>query len=259
MPAGRPTDVDPGSLYALAHQFYWDFRRLDQGMFRRRFDKKQYDELEKGMDHVQLVTPEDRERHQRMVDLQIERGELEPERRGARLEEIAQAEESGRRSFYLREASELSTKQVKVRPETEAIDCLLNPKTTPDQIREICKEAVMIRIMNLGSETREVEVPAWPIPPGSTFPTYLSQYAEQYVAALNDPRFPTCDVAVRPTTKLKQFWFLSRALAGAVFGIANRTAINLIGSLRPEQVFTRSRQAKPTRRGRARGVKLRKK
>lgn len=259
MPAGRPTDVDPGSLYALAHQFYWDFRRLDEGTFRRRFDNKQYDELEKGMEDVQLVTPEDKQRHQRMVDLQIQNGGLEPERREARLEEIAQAEESGRRSFYLREASELSTKQVKVRPETEVIKCLLDPTTTPDQIRELCKEAVMSRTMEVGSEMREIEVPAWPIPPGSTFPTYLAQHAEKYVAALSDPRFPTCDVSVRPTTKLKQFWFLSRALAGAVFGIATRTAINLIGSLRPEQVFTKSRQAKPTRRGTAKGVKLRKK
>jgi hypothetical protein len=108
----------------------------------------------------------------------------------------------------------------------------------------------MIRTLKLGSETRDVEIPAWPIPVGSTFPGYLAQYAEQYVAALHDPRFPQCNVASRPSTKLKQFWFLSRALAGALFGITTRTAINLVGSLRPEQLFEESRDAKLRRKQR---------
>src|SRR5205823_14793652 len=89
---------------------------------------------------------------------------------------------------------------------------------------------------------------AWPIAVGSTFPGYLSQHAEQYVAALRDARFPRCDVSSRPSTRLKQFWFLSRALAGALFEVRTRTAINLVGSLRPEQIFRQSREAKPSRK-----------
>ena len=64
----------------------------------------------------------------------------------------------------------------------------------------------------------KVEVSAWPIPAGSPFPGYLSQYAEQYVEALRDPHFPRCDISTRPTSQLKQFWFLSRSLAGHFSG-----------------------------------------
>ena len=103
---------------------------------------------------------------------------------------------------------------------------------------------------------KRVEVPAWPIPPGSPFPGYLSQYAEQYAQALRDPRFPRCDVSTRPSSQLKQFWFLSRALAGALFGVSTRTAINLVGSLRPEQAFEESRGAKAARRQRRLRAKL---
>jgi hypothetical protein len=67
---------------------------------------------------------------------------------------------------------------------------------------------------------------------------------------LKDPRFPRCDVKLRPTNRLKQFWFLSRALAGAAFGYRTRTSINLVGSLRPEQTFEESHAAKPVRRQR---------
>jgi hypothetical protein len=99
---------------------------------------------------------------------------------------------------------------------------------------------------------REVnDYPAWPIPAGSTLPTYLSEYAEQYIAALHDRRFPRCDTATRPTNRLKQFWFLSHALAGALYGVTTRTAMNLVGSLRPEEIFQVSRDAKPKRRRRS--------
>jgi len=126
---------------------------------------------------------------------------------------------------------------------------LLDPNTTPEQLRELCKAALMTRLVEVEPGiVKEVEVPAWPIPAGSQLPTYLSQHAEQYVAALHDPRFPHCDVSRRPSNRLKQFWFLSRALAGALFGVTTRTAINLVGSMRPEQVFHKSRAGKPVRK-----------
>ena len=129
------------------------------------------------------------------------------------------------------------------------IEVLLNPNSTAVEIRELCKEATMTRAAQVQPGIyKELEVPAWPIPLGSTLPTYLSEYAEQYISALNDPRFPSCDVADRPSTRLKQFWFLSRALAGALYGVKTRTAINLVGSLRPEEVFNESHDAKPARK-----------
>jgi len=91
----------------------------------------------------------------------------------------------------------------------------------------------------------------WVADSGWEHPPHLPvQYAEQYVAALNDPRFPTCDTSKRSSTRLKQLWFLSRALAGAVFGVKPRTAINLVGSMRPEQVFQEARAGKPARKTR---------
>ena len=129
------------------------------------------------------------------------------------------------------------------------VETLLAPDTTPEEIRALCQDAFMTRIITVGSETREVEeYPAWPIAVGSVVPGYLSKYAEEFVAAKRDPRFPRCDVSRRPTNLCKQLWFLARALAGAVLGIKTRTAINLVGSTRPEGIFDYSRQAKPKRK-----------
>jgi hypothetical protein len=149
-------------------------------------------------------------------------------------------------------ARERATKEHKFRGEEEVIRSLLALDTSHQQIRELCAEAFMTIDIKDGSETREVEVSAWPITAGSVLPSYLSRYAEEITEAKHDPRFPRCDVKLRPTNLWKQLWFLSRALAGAVCGISTRTALNLVGSLRPEEVFAGSRNAKPARRHRRR-------
>lgn len=242
-------------MYAFAHQFYWDFRRLSEGGTRRKFDKDKYNALTERLDEIPLIDEEDRVRHQHIVDAEIAAGRLDnPIRREERLRDIEDSERLVRQESYRREAAAEATKQIKIPGETEVVNALLDPHTTPDQIRELCRDAFMIRRITIGNETRDLEVLAWPLPPGSTFPTYLSQYAEQYVAALNDRRFPRCDVSLRRSTRLKQFWFLSRALAGALFGVSVRTAINLVGSLRPEQMFTESRYAKPRRKTKERAA-----
>ena len=140
---------------------------------------------------------------------------------------------------------------MKFRAEPEVLETLLDPKTSPERVREICKGAFMTRTFEIEpGVTKDVEVPAWPIMVGSVLPGYLSEHAEEYVAALQDRRFPRCDVSRRPSNQLKQLWFLSRALAGAIYGVKTRTAINLVGSMRPEQVFHESREGKPARRQR---------
>ena len=249
MGAGRPKKADPGALYAIAHQFYWDFRRIAEGYQRRRFSREKYQQLTKGLDEVQLVDDEDRARHQQIVDEEIRTGRLESSRREWRLRDIEDAEVSVRREFRRQEAAEEAQMEIKVPGERDVIKVLLDSNTTPQQVRELCRDAFMSRIVEVEpGVSRELDgFPAWPFPVGSTFPGYLSQYAEQYVEALRDPRFPHCDVTSRPSTRLKQFWFLSRALAGALFGVRTRTAINLVGSMRPEQVFYESRQGKPVR------------
>lgn len=250
MRAGRPQKADPGSLYAFAHQFYWDFRRIAEGSRRWRFNRETYRQLTEGMEDIELIDDADRARHQRFVDEQIRTGSLEPSRKDERLRDIEDAEVLARREFYSRQAATEAQQEIKVPGERDVIKVLLDPDTTPQQLRELCKDAFMSRTVEVRPGVfKEVEgFPAWPVHPGSTFPGYLSEYAEQYVEALRDRRFPHCDVSARPSTRLKQFWFLSRALAGALYGVSTRTAINLVGSLRPEELFKESRDAKPERK-----------
>ena len=244
MPAGRPQKADPGNMYAFAHQFYWDFRRLAEGTRRWRFDAKKYQQLTEGLDGTELIDDADRAHHQQIVDEEIRTGRLEPSRREEIIRVFEDSDRLIRRMSYEQEAAAEAEKEIRVPGEEDVIRRLLERNTTPEQIRELCKGAFMIR-MFMG---REIEVSAWPLPHGSPLPSYLSQYAEQFVAALRDPRFPTCDVSTRPSTRLKQFWFLSRALAGALYGVSSRTAINLVGSLRPEETAERSRFGKPERK-----------
>jgi hypothetical protein len=257
MGAGRPQKADPGSLYAFAHQFYWDFRRLAEGSRRWRHDPKLYEELTANLEDLPLVDNDDRMRHEQLADDEIRMGRLEPHRKEERIRHIADSELTVRRETYRRNAGEAAAREIRIPGERDVLKALLDPNTTPEQVRVLCKSAHMKRRFEIEpGVVKEVEVPAWPIPPGSPFPGYLFQFAEQYVEALRGPRFPKCDVAIRPSSQLKQFWFLSRALAGALFGVTTRTAINLVGSLRPEQVFEESRGARPARRQRSIRTKL---
>ena len=94
MTAGRPTKVDSGTLYAFAHQFYWDFRRIAEGMPRWRINKLKQKQLEAEFDlktDAQLRN-ELRQIHERMVSDEIRAGVLKEDQRESRLREIAEAE-----------------------------------------------------------------------------------------------------------------------------------------------------------------------
>ena len=73
-------------MYAFAHQFYWDFRRVAEGARRWRFDAKKYKQLTQGLDSKLVIDDEDRARHQRIVDEEICTGRLEPSRRKVSIE-----------------------------------------------------------------------------------------------------------------------------------------------------------------------------
>lgn len=235
--------MDPGSLYAFAHQFYWHFRGLAEGGHRWTLDNVKFQQFEKERKNLD-ISAEAAEKAQE----EIEAGLLSPSKKQERCRELEEYLSSVL-PLWPFVATEEAMKKVRIPGEPEVLKELLDPETTPARLRNICRDAVMNRTVQVEPGVmKEVEVPAWPIPVGSPFPTCLAQYAEQYVAALHDPRFPTCDVSIRPSNKLKQFWFLSRALAGAVFGVSTRTAINLVGSLRPEEIFEDSRDAKPARK-----------
>jgi hypothetical protein len=129
--------------------------------------------------------------------------------------------------------------------EANVIADLLSAKM-PEEIRRICKDAFTTAEREVKpGEIREVAIANWPISVSSVLPSYLCQYAAQFIAARKDRRFPKS--TTRPSSRLKQIWFLSRALAGALFGVTTRTAINLVGSKMPDKIFEESRAAKPRR------------
>jgi hypothetical protein len=121
----------------------------------------------------------------------------------------------------------------------EILQSLLDAKTAR-QIRRICKDAYIAR-QDLGGKT----VLNWPLRDGSTLPIQLARFAQQFIAAKRHPRFPS---KKRPSNELKRLWFLARALAGAVLGIETRTALNIVGATRPEEILVHSREAKRKRK-----------
>jgi hypothetical protein len=249
--AGRPKIADPGALYALAHRFYWDFRGIAEGTPRWRVNKTKQEQLEAELDNktdAQLQA-EMRQKRERDVQYEIREGLLKEEQREDRLRELENAYIPVVRDWLRRCIADDAREEFRFPGEPEVIDTLLDPNVSPEGIRAVCTESVMNRRMEIEPGVmKEIQVSAWPIATGSMLPLYLSQYADQYVEAIRDPRFPRCDVAARPSTRLKQFWFLSRALAGALLGVKTRTAINLVGSLRPEEIFAESRDGKPIRK-----------
>lgn len=247
MPAGGPQKADAGTLYSFAHLFYWDFRVIVEGFTRRRLDRVKYEHLSREISKIELqLTSEQQAEIKSKADEAIRDGRL---KESERLEWIQQREDSwllAIRQDALQWAGEEATRQLKVPGEPEVITQLLEAET-PDQVREICKDAfAQVNCQIAPGVFKELTLPNWPINVGSVLPSYLSQYASEIIAARKDPRFPRA--TDRPTNRLKQLWFLSRALAGALYGVKTRTAINLVGSKRPEESFEESNAAKPVRR-----------
>jgi hypothetical protein len=247
MPAGRPTEADPGTLYSFAHQFYWDFRRVAEGSMRRRLDQPLYERLVARINKKELrLTAEERAHHEALCKEEIRSGRL-TESEAADWLRNAQDSQLLVNRYSLRElAAEKATRQLKISGEPEVIAELLAAET-PEEIKRICEDAITTRKVEVEPNVfREIKLPNWPIPVGSMLPSYLSQFASEVIAARRDARFPKS--TSRPSTRLKQLWFLSRALAGALYGVSTRTAINLVGSMRPEEIFEESRDGKPARR-----------
>jgi hypothetical protein len=138
-------------------------------------------------------------------------------------------------------------KRSKLPARLDVIEMLLKAKT-PARVRAICEGAFTIQrlpvfdllSMKETGEYFESKVIDWPIC-DSKLPRCLSEFADQFIAAKENPRFPRSG---RKTTRPKQLWFLSRALAGAVFGLAPATATTLVPGARPEEL----RQARARQR-----------
>ncbi len=242
MTAGRPKVADAGALYGFAHVFYWELKTLAEGTFRVYVDKPKLERLRRDADATQLTEEQLAVLNQQVL-YELESGTLTESSKAGRLAELADRAlfEIG---FAKRNAAmDVCRRTVRVPGEPDIIAKLLSA-SRPEQIVEICKDA----FTTLHRETEPgVRVPNWPISGGSTLPMYLSEHAAAFIEAKNDPRFPR---STRPSTQLKQFWFLSRSLAGAIYGVTTRTAINLVGSLRPDEMFHESRDGKPARKRR---------
>ncbi|MGH9792026.1 MAG: hypothetical protein ACRD5W_12520 [Candidatus Acidiferrales bacterium] len=248
MTAGRPRKADPGTLYAFAHQFYWDFRRLAEGTVRWRLDEKEFRRLASEGKKAQL-SHDQVQQLSKHIDSEIKDGRLKEDARAARLQDLKESQLRVTREWLLNEASDKARKQLKVPGEPEVLRALLRAKS-PFEVRKICMDATVPRKVQAGERGEiTVDMPNWPLPGGSVLPTYLAQYAREFIAAKTDRRFPRSG---RPSSQLKKLWFLSRALAGALYGVTARTATNLVGSRRPEQVFQESRGAKSSRKRRRR-------
>jgi len=247
MTAGRPKEADPGTLYSFAHLFYWDFRRIAEGFTRQRLDRKKYEDLSKEIDQMELrLTPEQWAQIEAKADEEVRSGRMKESERDKWIRDREDSWLLAIREDLRQRAGDEATRQLKVPGEPEIIAQLLEAET-PDQVHEICKDALaQVNCKIAPGVFRELTLPNWPIPVGSPFPSYLSQYASEFIAARKHSRFPRS--TDRPTTRLKQLWFLSRALAGALYGVRTRTALNLVGSRRPEQIFEESRDGKPARK-----------
>ena len=139
----------------------------------------------------------------------------------------------------------LADKEIEIPGRPDVLKALLNASTAR-QVRNICHDAYVQKVVEIQPGVFEnIKTPNWPINAISPLPSCLEHYAEQFVRAKRDPKYPRSN---RPSTLLKQLWFLSRALAGAVFRESPRTSINLVGSMRPEELFEESGAAKPKRK-----------
>jgi len=82
-----------------------------------------------------------------------------------------------------------ATRQLKVPGEPEVITKLLEAET-PDQVREVCKDAfAQVNCEIAPGVFKELTLPNWPITVGSVLPRYLTEYASEFLAAKSDFRF----------------------------------------------------------------------
>jgi hypothetical protein len=192
------------------------------------FDEKEYKRLLDASEGVHLSDEQISSVEQCVME-EIQAGRLKETEKEERIRTLEQSTLEMTHEWRQVQAAREARKQLKVPGEPDVLELLLRAEDA-EQVRKICEDA-----------------PNWPISLGSVLPIYLSQHASAFVDATKDSRFPRSG---RPTSQLKQLWFLSRALAGAIFEVKTRTAINLVGSNRPEQIFEGSRAGKPARKKR---------
>jgi len=111
---------------------------------------------------------------------------------------------------------ETVVKGVNLPAEPDTLIALLEAETV-QQIRTICRKSAWMAKQPLSYLSR-----------------CLPRLARQFLNAKQDRHYPGSE---RTTSIPKKFWFLARALAGAIYGLSPRRSINLIGPGTPEEIF----------------------
>lgn len=246
--AGRPRRVDRRRLYTDAEALYWEFRTFIEGNVRWEFDSEQYEQMMRQLGREAIPVDENNRRSFRLtVEDEIRSGRLPEERRKQRLRDLELEYRVRTRAWMRENIRGVVDKEINVPGQPKVLKTLLHAGTAAE-VRKICEDAyVYQRIEIQPGVFGNIRAPKWPINEVSPLPSRLERYAEQFIEAKRGPKYPR---STRPSTLLKQLWFLSRVLAGAMYGESSRTSINLVGSKRPEEIFEEYSAATPKRKKR---------
>src|SRR5438270_3892843 len=115
MTAGRPQKADPGTLYAFAHQFYWDLKQISEGYFRSRVDQEEYKRLAEPIDRQNIqLSNEQNIAIARVIVREISKGRIPEAEKESRLKSAAEGNREATRMLLYEEAAEVARKQMKV-------------------------------------------------------------------------------------------------------------------------------------------------
>jgi hypothetical protein len=233
-----PRPIAHQDLYRAAVAFYRDFRELAGLEWRRFFDRKLYDFLKRELKPLGLTdeqTTKFRKREEMICNGRLTQAERE--------EKFRELERDMGMAIDFRtydSAFEISMIKIQRNANPDALLDLL-AATTAERVREVCET-------QLSSDPLETIDPIMLVNPGhfvnrrprkrpkvlSDFAQSIHYYAEQFIAAKNHRKFP--NGRTRKSTLLEKLWFLSRALAGAIYTREVGTVLNLIPSTRPDQI-----------------------
>jgi len=137
MPAGRPQKADPGALYAFAHQFYWDLKRINEGYFQWKLDEQEYKQLTDGLEHQKMQLSHEQDvAIARVIVREVREGRIPQSEMEKRLKDAAAGNREANRMSLYEEADELARKQVKVSGKPEVIEALIKA-CAPADIRNM--------------------------------------------------------------------------------------------------------------------------
>ncbi len=236
MTAGRPRTADPTLLYRVASHLYWELKMANDGAERIAVNHEKQRQLEREL--KSQLNQSDIEEIKAAIDRQIQVGWLPESERETRIriqKEDLDFELQFSASNAARRRSEIT---IRVPGVPQLIDAMFRA-TAANQFKKICADG-----FGTGKAGDRSE-PTWQVSTGSLLPSALQRHASQFIKAKASSKSPKSS---RETSRLKQIWFLSRALAAAEQGISTRTAINLLGSVRPDEVQDPTRLTKRPRR-----------